>query len=285
DIEDGKSEFILTGYFMQDVSVSLDGTPCTSEIKSLGNDKYELTVKKPAGYQGGAPVITVSGSNGNMDRSIVEISAESGQETAVLYDHPNIPVPSELSTWANWDLTGYNGKIYVYPRSVIKSFTPDEQKTDHIYAYNPENGEWETVSIPLETLTVNNEPYLENIRDVTACVKDGKLILLLMGQQPSTEKLAMLLISLDADGKTEVLGYTSSFKAVPMLSNLTVCNHTLYVVGGMEDTSMSPWIRELVTEDDLSMTAQYRSTIPEGRPGCRVSCQNETFLISGGLAS
>ncbi|MCF0260929.1 MAG: hypothetical protein HUJ54_13800, partial [Erysipelotrichaceae bacterium] len=50
-IEDGKCEFTVTGYFMQEAAVSLDGTNCTVQSKSLGNDKYELTVQKPDGYQ------------------------------------------------------------------------------------------------------------------------------------------------------------------------------------------------------------------------------------------
>ncbi|MCF0260795.1 MAG: hypothetical protein HUJ54_13130, partial [Erysipelotrichaceae bacterium] len=179
EIFDGISEFTVTGYFMENASVTLNGTDCQAAVKDLGNEKYQLTVQKPSGWQGGTPVITVKGANGKMDRSIVNISNASQEESADLYDHANISLPQDISMWHNYDLTGYNGKIYIYPRTVISNMA--QLYPNAMYEYNPETETWNQISIPVESLTVDGIQYMDQLLDATACTYDGKLVMLLTG--------------------------------------------------------------------------------------------------------
>ena len=287
-VADGKNEFTVTGYFMNNVVISLDGEECTFKKKSLGNDKYELTVEKPAGYQGGSPVITAAASNGKMDRIIVSVSSASGEAGSELFDHPNIPVPEEMSKWHDFDLVGFNGLIYVLPRAYAE-YTYGNP--DSIFAYDPESGEWSKIIIPIESLTINGEQLLSNVESVTGCVKDGKLFLLICGDNKAAPDGLEVLAALDSNGNWETLAYGYSAWSIPKLGTLSTDGENLYLFGGnVKITDESGVIHalgcqtvyQLESNEIQQIVPKQVAKMAEPRSSCHVSYSNGKFLVSGG---
>ncbi|MCF0260568.1 MAG: S8 family serine peptidase, partial [Erysipelotrichaceae bacterium] len=135
-IEDRLSYFTLTGYFMDEAAVTLDGAVCTYTVHSKENDRFVLRVEKPEGCESGMHLIAVQGANGKKDRSIVQIRSPSGREAPGLYDHANLPLPDGLATWDNYDLAGYNRRIYLYQRTDDEGA---ETCSSSMFAYDPDS--------------------------------------------------------------------------------------------------------------------------------------------------
>ncbi|MCF0259573.1 MAG: S8 family serine peptidase, partial [Erysipelotrichaceae bacterium] len=289
-IEDGKSEFTVTGYFMQEAVVSLNGTNCSVQSKSLGNDKYELTVQKPDGYQGGTPVVTVSGPNGKKDRSVLPISEASGKEAPGLFDNSNIPLPSEISNWFNYDLVGYNGKVYFLERTVLNGSS--DNYSNSIFVYDPSNGEWEKIIIPVEKLTGNAQTPIRSISDATGCVKDGKLILLITGA--AENGTYQILVSLDQNGNFEQLGWGIEFEEIRANTTLTTDGKNLYLVNGFGDEidengnlsyQFSRYIYQLTIDPNKHLMAEPKIELNKARAFAHVTYTDNTFIVSGGDAN
>ncbi|MCF0260793.1 MAG: hypothetical protein HUJ54_13120, partial [Erysipelotrichaceae bacterium] len=276
----GEDTFTLTGYFMDHAAVTVDGVSCsyTQDIKD--NDKYVLTVQKPAGYKGGTPVVGVYGTNGKMDRSVLTLSEASGKETPGLYDHANIPLPAETTHWNNYDLTGCNGRIYLLPRS-----DGDGVTLDSFFAYDPEHGSWEKIQLPLESLTLSDTQLLSNIFDMTACVKDGKLLMLLTGKNASQSSRSVL-VTMDSEGNFEVLGSQEAYTRLPALGTLVSDGSSLYLVGGIlsENGTQTVFrgITQLMIKDTKEIGGQVIGLMTESRFMPRVSYGNGKMIICSG---
>ncbi|MCF0258752.1 MAG: S8 family serine peptidase, partial [Erysipelotrichaceae bacterium] len=289
-IEDGQDTFTLTGYYLDGASVTLDDASCTYTAETKENDRSILTVQKPDGYQGGAPVIAVLGTNGKKDRSVVNISPASGKEIQGLYDQVNIPLPAGLTNWRNYDVEGYNGKIYVFPR-VSSDLGPE--LSNLIFAYDPKSGAWDEIKIPIEELTFDGKQVLKNVMDITACVKDGKLFMLIYGEtEPEVYK--SVLVSMNHQADFEVLGYQNSFYNIPAKGTIFTDGTDLYLAGGVtlqdpenkkEETKAARQIGKLTVSESNRISFIPSAEMKSARVWPRISFLNGTAVISGGAAS
>ena len=284
-IEDKQNTFTLSGYYMDQASVTLDGISCSYTAESMENDRYVLTVQKPDGYRGGTPVIAVQGPNGKMDRRIVQISEASGKEEPGLFDHASIPLPDGLGSWQNYDVTGYNGRIYIYCRQ-NDAFT---NNSNSLFAYDPESGSWDEIQIPLEKLTLDGSQVLSDAADVTACVKDGKLMLLLSGKS-SSNQMVSVLASMDPEGHFEALGSQVSITQIPMFATLSSDGSDLYLAGGVNQAGpeeysrlVSNKISKLTCSDSKQIAVEPIGEMTVPRAAARVSCSNGEMVITGGF--
>ncbi|MCF0258803.1 MAG: S8 family serine peptidase, partial [Erysipelotrichaceae bacterium] len=285
-VTDGTDSFTVTGYFMDNPSISVDSINCSYALESKENDKFTLKVQKPASYKGSFSVVTVRGANGKMDRSLASLSDASGQTSAVLYDHTNIEVPAEIAEWTNYDLTGYNGKIYIFPRS----FLDDCWTSSHsIFAYDPQNGSWDKIEIPVESLTLDGERLLTAVTDITACAKDGKLYLLISGFHDDKGGRIAVLTAMDQNAEFEILGCQEVYTSLPAMGTMAYDGTDLYLAGGIVQTnpetkscSSVTAICKLTVDAEKKIIPEVVANMTSPRVIPRVSVQKNTMVISGG---
>ena len=145
--------------------------------------------------------------------------------------------------------------------------------------------------VPLEALTQDGSQILENIIDITACAKDGKLMLLLTGESPSDRYLSVL-VSMDPDRNFEILGSQANFTAFSKFGTLVSDGCDLYLVGGAvkRDPENIRWypskqICRLVCSDSKEITAEAAGEMIHPRMVPRASCSNGTILLANGYAA
>ena len=283
EILDGKDTFTITGYYMDGASVSVDGKACSISTKALGNDKYEITVTKPAGFVKGTPVITVTGINGKIDRSVVDID---GEVSTSMYDVTVVPeVASQIAAWPNYDVTGYAGKLYVLPRGSITSYTG--AFADSFFTFDPNTNTWEETKIPIESFIIDGQQVIDTVADVTACLQKGKLFLQITGKSiQSPDNLASVYVTLDENGEWRTVGVGVGFVTVPYLSTLASDGENVYAVGGIQiaggSASSVNTISTISFDDEKSAVLTPVLTTQLPRFGARVSYEPGKFVVSGG---
>ncbi|MCF0115039.1 MAG: S8 family serine peptidase, partial [Erysipelotrichaceae bacterium] len=287
-VYDETDTFIIEGYFMDDVKVFLDDYGCTiADTQDLGMGKTRLTLNKPSDYKGGTPILSViSTINSKLDRSVVDISAASSDASN---DFSIITLEGDalaIDEWPNYDLIGYGGNVYIYPRG--SASTVNNAVADFMIKYNPEDGSYTKVSIPVDALTVNGEGITEMI-DMTACLKEGKMMLLITGKTEDPNVYSSILATLDETGNWETLGSGKAGTDVPYFTTLTSDGEHVYAVGGVIETSEGikslNGIMDVSVDDDNkilidSLNLKYETD--KSHYLAKVSYDGTYFVISGG---
>lgn len=271
EVVDNGNTVAVRGYFMPEgATVLLDGVATTvSERADLGDEKVELTVRKPEGFAGGQTVVRVE-ANGKQANHRADLGK---RINTTYYDQTDLPVPDELSTWGSWQLVGFNGDVYCLPRASV--FDSDDTY-DHLLRYDPDEQAWEEVPLPTDLADASDAAL--GIFDVTGATFDGALVL-----QLSDSKDRVFLVRYTTDGAWEKLDFTfPDANGMPFASTLGSDGKHLYLFGGITEQSEDNTV--VYRADPTTYAFEEAGALSTGRARPQVAYGNGAFVVTGGAS-
>ena len=164
-----------------------------------------------------------------------------------------------------------------------------EPFTDSMLVYDLEDGSWDSVRIPIESLR-KGTAGLFNVIDVTVCVSGDKLALLVTGDsQADRSKQVSVYATLDAEGNWQPVGWSDSFAGAFGMPTFAADDAgALYLFGGTSIDSKgaahaSNMVSRVSVLQDGRLAVEPVSELKIPRAAPRVSYGDGVYVVSAGV--
>ena len=118
---DGGS-IVVSGYFVDPgTQVLVEGVACseTAREELPGSDGVtQITVQVPEGFVGGEQWVELIAPDGASGRLYADFGTYALLD---YYEQTDLPVPSEIDSWGDWQLVSFEGDVYAFPRETANN--------------------------------------------------------------------------------------------------------------------------------------------------------------------
>lgn len=278
----------VRGYFIPEgVEASIGGRPCavTARSEVPGSDGLvELALEVPQEFEGGeAWVVLQSGSKRG------RLYVDFGECAGLSYYQENLSIPDELNDWADWQLVGFAGDLYVLPRE--DAVNSADASHPFFMKYDVDAGEWSQVEFPLDQLA---ERGVRSVVSASATTYQGSLVFQITGTdaEPGVKGEASgTYWRYSVDGTWERLHVELPEGCSLTLSGMATDGERLLAFGGygMFDEEPLPSLSMVqgtvgsIVEIDLDAgEASIAGVLPTRRCNAQVAYRDGMFIVSGG---
>lgn len=226
---DGGS-IVVSGYFVDPgTQVLISGAACseTTREEVAGSDGVtQITVQVPESFAGGEQWVELVSSDAERGRLYVDFGTYAALD---YYEQTDLPIPSEIDSWSDWQLVGFEGDVYAFPHETANNVLSASH--EFFLKYDVDARAWSQVGFPLEQL---REQHCIAVGSVSAAVHDGALILQITGDTDDPEADLATYWRYASDGSWEHIPMTfpDNDQAELYLSTLASDGENLYAFGG-----------------------------------------------------
>ena len=286
---DGGS-IVVSGYFVDPgTKVLVGGVACaeTAREEVAGSDGItRITVQVPEGFAGGEQWVELVAPDSQSGR----LYADFGTYAALsYYEQADLPIPSEIDSWGDWQLVGFEGDVYAFPRESANNVLSASH--EFFLKYDVDARTWSQVRFPLEQL---REQHCTAVGSVSAAVHDGALILQITGSTDDSEADLATYWRYTSGGVWEhiPMAFPDNDQAELHLSTLASDGENLYAFGGwglFDDypgapgMSMTQGAQSCIVKLDVEQGEGTLAGMMNGdRVNPQVAYSGGTFIVAGG---
>lgn len=286
---DGGS-IVVSGYFVDPgTQVLIGGVACTEAAREevVGSDGVtRITVQVPEGFAGGDQWVELVSSDVERGRLYVDFGTYAALD---YYEQTDLPVPSEIDSWSDWQLVGFEGDVYAFPHETANNVLSASH--EFFLKYDVDSRMWSQVRFPLEQL---REQHCIAVGSVSAATHDGALILQITGDVDDSEADLATYWRYASDGSWEHIPMTfpGNDQLELYLSTLASDGENLYAFGGwglfdeypgMPGMSMIEGAQSCIVKLDVERGEGALAGMMGGdRVNPQVAYSGGAFVVAGG---
>ena len=286
---DGGS-IVVSGYFVDPgTQVLVEGVACseTAREELPGSDGVtQITVQVPEGFVGGEQWVELIAPDGASGRLYADFGTYALLD---YYEQTDLPVPSEIDSWGDWQLVSFEGDVYAFPRETANNVFSESH--EFFLKYDVSARAWSRVSFPLEQL---REQHCISVGSTTAAAYDGALILQITGGVDDSEAPLATYWRYTSDGAWEHISMTfpENDQCELYLSTLASDGENLYAFGGyglfvdypgVPGLSMTQGMLSCIVKLDIEQGEGMLAGMMDGdRVNPQVAYGSGAFIVSGG---
>lgn len=286
---DGGS-IVVSGYFVDPgTQVLIGGVACTEAAREevVGSDGVtRITVQVPEGFAGGDQWVELVSSDAERGRLYVDFGTYAALD---YYEQTDLPVPSEIDSWSDWQLVGFEGDVYAFPHETANNVLSASH--EFFLKYDVDARMWSQVRFPLEQL---REQHCIAVGSVSAATHDGALILQITGDVDDSEADLATYWRYASDGSWEHIPMTfpGNDQLELYLSTLASDGENLYAFGGwglfdeypgMPGMSMIEGAQSCIVKLDVERGEGALAGMMGGdRVNPQVAYSGGAFVVAGG---
>lgn len=286
---DGGS-IVVSGYFVDPgTQVLINGVACneTAREEVAGSDGVtRIVVQVPEGFAGGEQWVELVSSDAERGRLYVDFGTYAALD---YYEQTDLPIPSEIDSWSDWQLVGFEGDVYAFPRETPNNVL--DASHELFLRYDAASRTWSQVRFPLEQL---REQHCIAVGSVSAAAHDGALILQITGDIDDSEADRATYWRYTSDGSWEhiPMAFPDNDQLELYLSTLASDGENLYAFGGwglFDDypdapgMSMTQGAQSCIVKLDVERGEGTLAGMMDGdRANPQVTYSGGAFIVAGG---